>query len=92
MQNTLWPEGAKLYGHGNDLIALAANSDGTLLASSCKASHEMDAHIILWYVNQSTEDIQVVISVEWRKIRACYWQFILISKKWCGGILRYKPG
>lgn len=51
MQNTLWPEGAKLYGHGNDLIALAANSDGTLLASSCKASHEMDAHIILWDTN-----------------------------------------
>lgn len=50
MQNTLWPEGAKLYGHGNDLIALAANTDGSLLASSCKASHEMDAHIILWYV------------------------------------------
>ncbi|XP_042888414.1 elongator complex protein 2-like isoform X2 [Penaeus japonicus] len=52
MQNTLWPEGAKLYGHGNDLIALAANADGSLLASSCKASHEMDAHIILWDTNK----------------------------------------
>lgn len=58
MQNTLWPEGAKLYGHGNDLIALAANADGSLLASSCKASHEMDAHIILWYVADILKDIR----------------------------------
>ncbi|KAK8744911.1 hypothetical protein OTU49_000685 [Cherax quadricarinatus] len=49
MQNTLWPEATKLYGHGNDIIALAASSDGTILASSCRAANNMDAHIILWH-------------------------------------------
>ncbi|XP_071540160.1 elongator complex protein 2 [Panulirus ornatus] len=48
MQNTLWPEAAKLYGHGNDLIAMAASSDGTILASSCRAANNIDAQIILW--------------------------------------------
>ncbi|KAG7162584.1 elongator complex protein 2-like, partial [Homarus americanus] len=48
MQNTLWPEAAKLYGHGNDLITLAATSDGAILASSCRAANNMDAYIILW--------------------------------------------
>ncbi|XP_064091451.1 elongator complex protein 2-like isoform X2 [Macrobrachium nipponense] len=48
MQNTLWPEAAKLYGHGHDIIALAATSDGSILASSCRAAQEVDANIILW--------------------------------------------
>lgn len=47
-QNTLWPEAAKLYGHGNDLYAIAATSDGSLLASSCRAANNLDAAIILW--------------------------------------------
>lgn len=50
MQNTLWPEAAKLYGHGNELMSLAATSDGKVLASSCKAANNVDAQIILWYV------------------------------------------
>lgn len=48
MQNTLWPETAKLYGHGNDLFAIAASSDGLILASSCRAANNVDAAIILW--------------------------------------------
>lgn len=48
MQNTLWPETAKLYGHGNDLFAIAASSDGSILASSCRAANNIDAAIILW--------------------------------------------
>ena len=33
--NTLWPEGHKLYGHGNNLYAMAAHPSGRLLASAC---------------------------------------------------------
>ncbi|XP_068147004.1 elongator complex protein 2 [Drosophila tropicalis] len=52
MQNTLWPELQKLYGHGYEIYALAATSDGSILASSCKATKAEHAQIILW--NTST--------------------------------------
>ncbi|KAG0727400.1 Elongator complex protein 2 [Chionoecetes opilio] len=48
MQNTLWPETSKLYGHGNDIFAIAASSDGSILASACRAANNIDAAIILW--------------------------------------------
>lgn len=48
MQNTLWPETQKLYGHGYDVYSLCATSDGKLLASSCKATNAEHAQIILW--------------------------------------------
>jgi len=38
LQNTLWPEIEKLYGHGNELFALASSPDGSLLASACKVT------------------------------------------------------
>ncbi|KAK9833360.1 hypothetical protein WJX84_009953 [Apatococcus fuscideae] len=46
--NTLWPEIIKLYGHGSDLFALAARSDGAVLASACKAQIVPQAAIWLW--------------------------------------------
>lgn len=52
MQNTLWPEIQKLYGHGYEVFALCATSDGKILASSCRATNEEHAQIILW--NTST--------------------------------------
>lgn len=52
MQNTLWPEIQKLYGHGYEVFALSATSDGNILASSCRATNEEHAQIILW--NTST--------------------------------------
>lgn len=48
MQNTLWPEIQKLYGHGYEVYALAASSNGQILASSCKATNEEHAQIIIW--------------------------------------------
>lgn len=48
MQNTLWPEVQKLYGHGFEIFALISSPDGKLLASSCKASSAEHAQIILW--------------------------------------------
>ncbi|EDV38068.1 uncharacterized protein Dana_GF13770 [Drosophila ananassae] len=48
MQNTLWPELQKLYGHGYEIFALAATRDGSVLASSCKATNAEHAQIILW--------------------------------------------
>lgn len=52
MQNTLWPEVQKLYGHGYEIFALAASPDATILASSCKSTNAEHAQIILW--NTST--------------------------------------
>lgn len=47
-QNTLWPEIHKLYGHGNDLFALAADPQGQYLASACRAQAPDVAAVWLW--------------------------------------------
>ncbi|XP_036177217.1 elongator complex protein 2 isoform X4 [Myotis myotis] len=48
LQNTLWPEVQKLYGHGYELFCVACNNSKTLLASACKAAKKEHAAIILW--------------------------------------------
>lgn len=48
MQNTLWPEVQKLYGHGYEIFAITSTSDGKVLASSCRATNGEHAQIILW--------------------------------------------
>jgi len=37
VNHTLWPEANKFYGHGYEIVALATNSKGNLIASSCKS-------------------------------------------------------
>uniref|UniRef100_A0AC35UD48 Elongator complex protein 2 n=1 Tax=Rhabditophanes sp. KR3021 TaxID=114890 RepID=A0AC35UD48_9BILA len=48
MQNSLWPEIYKLYGHGYEVFAVDSSPDGKLIATSCKASHQMFASVIVW--------------------------------------------
>lgn len=40
-EQTLWPEICKMYSHTDDVVALAATSDGCFIASSCKGSIEV---------------------------------------------------
>jgi elongator complex protein 2 len=48
LQNTLWPETQKLYGHGFEIFCLAVHTGKRLLASACKASKAEHAVIRLW--------------------------------------------
>ncbi|XP_003995190.2 elongator complex protein 2 isoform X2 [Felis catus] len=48
LQNTLWPEVQKLYGHGYEIFCVACSNSKTLLASACKAAKKEHAAIILW--------------------------------------------
>jgi hypothetical protein len=48
VQNTLWPEVHKLYGHGYELYAVAAGPGGRLVASACRSAKQEEAAIIIW--------------------------------------------
>jgi len=50
LQNTLWPEVHKMYGHGYEIFCVASNRDGSLLASACKAAQPDHAKIIIWSI------------------------------------------
>ncbi|KAF3707523.1 Elongator complex protein 2 [Channa argus] len=51
LQNTLWPEVQKLYGHGFEMFCLASDSSRTVVASACKASKAEHAAVLLWSSN-----------------------------------------
>lgn len=48
LQATLWPEVMKLYGHGNEIVAVCCSYDGKLIASSCKGTTPETSTIRLW--------------------------------------------
>lgn len=48
LQSTLWVETHKLFGHGNELHALAVDSTGSYLASATKANCAELANVIIW--------------------------------------------
>ena len=55
LQNTLWPELHKLYGHGHELFTAAASPDSRLVASACRASDPASATVLLWDPNTWTK-------------------------------------
>ena len=48
LQNTLWPESRKLYGHVYEIFCLATNNAGTLVASSAKSAKVEHSGIFIW--------------------------------------------
>jgi elongator complex protein 2 len=48
LQNTLWPEIQKLYGHINELVCVAVNNEGTHLAAACSAKTADAASVRIW--------------------------------------------
>jgi len=53
--HTLWPESRKLFGHRNEISALALAQGSKTLASACKAQSEQDAEILLWDLDTMTQ-------------------------------------
>ena len=54
-QSLLWPETAKLYGHGNEISYVAVDVANGVMASACRAQASKDAVIILWDVESGIE-------------------------------------
>lgn len=61
MQNTLWPELQKLYGHGYEIFSIAARRDASLLATACKSTSTEHSAILLWDTNTWTQ-VQKLVS------------------------------
>jgi elongator complex protein 2 len=49
---TLWPENTKLYGHGYEIISVAASHDGKIIASGGKAQSEKHSKLFIWSVEK----------------------------------------
>ena len=54
---TLWPEREKLYGHGYEISAVVASHDGSLVATSCRAS-SLDHAVIRIYETRDWRQIK----------------------------------
>lgn len=56
-RHTLWPENEKLYGHGYEISAVACSHDGTVVATSCRAS-SLDHAVIRLYTTKDWREIK----------------------------------
>lgn len=56
-RHTLWPECEKLYGHGYEISAVAASHDGTVVATSCRAS-SLDHAVIRLYTTKDWREVK----------------------------------
>ncbi|XP_050422943.1 elongator complex protein 2 [Adelges cooleyi] len=61
VQNTLWPEIQKLYGHGYEVYCLASSPDSKWVASAAKATSVEHAAIIIWNTN-GYQQVQKLVS------------------------------
>ncbi|XP_072303663.1 elongator complex protein 2 isoform X2 [Eucyclogobius newberryi] len=68
LQNTLWPEVQKLYGHGFEMFCLAADRGGTLVASACKATKTEHASVLLWDTSS------------WRQVQALSYHTLTVTQ------------
>ncbi|KAL8830430.1 MAG: hypothetical protein Q9191_001428 [Dirinaria sp. TL-2023a] len=60
-RHTLWPEREKLYGHGYEISAVAANSEGTIVATACKAS-SLEHAVVRLYDTKDWHEIKPVLT------------------------------
>ena len=56
-RHTLWPEREKLYGHGYEISAVASSNDGTVIATSCRAS-SLDHAVIRLYTTKDWREVK----------------------------------
>jgi len=97
VQNTLWPEIRKLYGHGNEIYCLTATTSvnghegqkGGLLASACRASKADQADVILWSTNDDWNIVQRLqghsLTVTQMAFSPCGRRLLTVSRDrtWC---------
>jgi len=48
VNNTLWPELNKMYGHGYEISCLVVANKGNCIASACKSQSTKHSSIIIW--------------------------------------------
>lgn len=60
LQNSLWPEQVKLYGHGNEIVCVAADHAGTHVATACKSQSDAFAGIRVWDARNGWAQVAVL--------------------------------
>ena len=56
-RHTLWPEREKLYGHGYEISAVASSHNGSVVATSCRAS-SLDHAVIRLYTTKDWREVK----------------------------------